>query len=122
MNRWEASEDWHSRHTTDALVYTVYFEFASTEAADAVWDALTATHTVGEENNVYNGGASIARVSSTVMYACSGGQDGLDSLEDTMNDCLDEAISSAGDQRPELREGRALEPKIFREIRELCRD
>ena len=39
-----------------------------------------------------------------------------------MNDCLDEAISSAGDQHPELREARALEPKIFREIRELCRD
>lgn len=122
MSRWEASDDWHRRHTSHNLVYTVDVEFASAAIADAVWQALTTIRTVGDEHTIYNGGASIARVSPTRMSACSGGEDGLDSLEDTVNDCLDEAIELVPRIRGGERDAHSYEPQVVREVREWCRD
>lgn len=89
---WEAPEEWWNSWGVAEILYRVGIELPSDDLAEQVWDELSAHHDI-EGNAVLCGGAAIERDGLT-FTVISSGEDGLDSLDYTVNDVLLATVES----------------------------
>lgn len=90
---WQPPEKWFRRHKR-SKVYAVRVLVEPARALDAAWSALRSTMST-EDGFILDGGSSLERVTDDVVEVVSGGEDGLESLEYSINATLGEAVLAA---------------------------
>ena len=87
MKKWKVSDRWWRKHTSSDLVYTVVLKVMPAQVSEPVWEAISADRDVNPDGSLDFGGVSVKR-DGNLFEVCSGGEDGLDSLEYGINDVV----------------------------------
>ncbi len=84
---WDVPEQWWATWGRAEVIYRVTIELPREELTTQVWDQLSQHHDV-DDHTLMCGGAYIERTDELTLSVVSSGEDGLDSLDYTVNDVL----------------------------------